>query len=464
MATKFERSRRTSVFLCGHALITLITVAPAYAADIPDKTLAAKVDAYIQPYVDGRNFSGAILIARKGRVLFAKGYGMANYELAVPNRPDTRFHIASISKSFTAAAILILEERGQLQVKDTLAKFIPDYPQGDKITVHHLLTHTSGIPNVNNFSNYAEESRSRLALSEIIALFKDTPLEFQPGARFRYSNSNYNLLAFLIEKVSGKKYGEFLEENIFRPLQMNATANDDGSDALIPSRASGYVPAGLQDVENAPFLNWSIKIGNGSLYSTVEDLYKWDRALYSDVILKKSTRDRMFTDYGGFGYGWFVRKKFDHRVIAINGRSPGFTSSLDRFIDDDVAIILAANTYSGMTQSMADDIAAIVFEEKYSNPPRPVNLSADVLGNYAGRYQFGQDFTFNPGATVTVENIDDTLRMVTGESTTYLLLQSETKFVDRLFGGMVTFTKGPDGKVTGLTWNFGSDFKASRIQ
>jgi CubicO group peptidase (beta-lactamase class C family) len=358
----------------------------------------------------------------------------------------------------------MLEQRGQLQVKDTLAKFIPDYPQGDKITVHHLLTHTSGIPNVNNFSSYAEKSRSRLALSEIIPLFKDKPLEFEPGARFRYSNSNYNLLAFIIEKVSGKKYGEFLEENIFRPLQMNATANDDGSDVLIPNRASGYVPAGLQDVENAPFLNWSIKIGNGSLYSTVEDLYKWDRALYSDVILKKSTRDRMFTDYGGFGYGWFVRKKLDHHVVSINGRSPGFTSSLDRFVDDDVAIILAANTYSGMTQSMADDLAAIVFEQKYATLPKPVSLSADVLRDYAGRYQFGQDFSFNPGAAVSVERIDNTLRMVTGGSTTYLLPQSETRFVDRLFGGVVSFTKGPDGKVTDLIWNFGSDFKASKIE
>ena len=467
MATNFERSRATSVFrcvVCAHALITLITAASAYATEIPDKTLAARINTHIQPYVDGRNFSGAILIARGGRVLFSKGYGMANYELAVPNRPDTRFHIASISKSFTAAAILMLEEHGQLQVKDTLAKFIPDYPQGDKITLHHLLTHTSGIPNVNNFSNYAEKSRSRVALSEIIPLFKDKPLEFEPGARFRYSNSNYNLLAFIIEKISGKKYGEFLQQNILRPLQMDSTANDDGSDVLIPNRASGYVPAGLQDVENAPFLNWSIKIGNGSLYSTVEDLYKWDRALYSDVILKKSTRDRMFTDYGGFGYGWFVRKKIDHRVIAINGRSPGFTSSLERFIDDDVTVILAANTYSGMTQSMADDLSAIVFEQKYSNPLRPVNLTTDVLGNYAGRYQFGQDFTFNPGATVTAETFDNTLRMVTGGSTTYLIPQSETKFVDRLFGGVVTFTKGADGKVTGLMWNFGSDFKASRIQ
>jgi len=197
---------------------------------------------------------------------------MANYELAVPNRSDTRFHIASISKSFTAAAILMLQERGQLHMQDTLAKFIPDYPQGDKITLHHLLTHTSGIPNVNNLPTYSEKSLLCLNLTQIIPLFEDKPLEFQPGARFRYSNSNYNLLAFIIEKASGKDYGKFLEENIFRPLGMNATGNDDGSNALIPNRASGYVPVGMQDVENTPFLNWSIKTGNGSLYSTVEDL------------------------------------------------------------------------------------------------------------------------------------------------------------------------------------------------
>jgi CubicO group peptidase (beta-lactamase class C family) len=439
----------------------------AASPDLPaigDASLGAKVDAYMQPYVEGNNFSGSILIARGGKVLVSKGYGVANYELAVANTPATRFHIASLSKTFTAAAILMLEERGQLRVEDALAKFIPDYPNGDKITIHHLLTHTSGIPNVNDFPVYDQKSKSRLSLTEIIQMFKDKPLEFTPGARYRYSNSNYNLLAFIIEKVSGKSYGEFLKENIFQPLGMNDTANDDGSDELIPNRASGYVPVGMREVENAPYLNWSVKTGNGSLYSTVGDLYKWDRALYTEKILKKSTLDRMFTDYGGFGYGWRVRKHFDRRVTAMTGRSPGFTSSVERFVDDDVCIILAANTYSGITQSMADDLAAIVFGEKYEAPHPPARITPAVLESYVGRYQFGQDFVYNPGSMATIVKRGNDLLMQTPGGTTYLIPQAENSFVDRLFGGVVTFRKDASGAITHLTWNFGKDFTAERLK
>jgi len=161
----------------------LMTVTTAHTSQIAGKTLVAKVDAYLAPYVEGRNFSGAILIAEGGCVLFTKGvtaWRITNWQCR--NRSDTRFHIASISKSFTAAAILMLQERGQLHMQDTLAKFIPDYPQGDKITLHHLLTHTSGIPNVNNLPTYSEKSLLCLNLTQIIPLFEDKPLEFQPGA------------------------------------------------------------------------------------------------------------------------------------------------------------------------------------------------------------------------------------------------------------------------------------------
>jgi CubicO group peptidase (beta-lactamase class C family) len=454
-------------FLHLPVVLSLVISAGAIADETSalDASLATKVDAYVKPYVESNNFSGSLLIAKAGRIVLSRGYGMANYELGLPNSSRTRFHLASLSKTFTAAAILILQERGQLRVEDPLTKFIPDYPNGDKITVHHLLTHTSGIPNVNDLPGYDEKSRSQISLSEIIGTFKEKPLEFIPGSRYRYSNSNYNLLAFIIEKVSGKSYGEFLQENIFRPLHMSETSNDAGTGDLIPNRASGYVPVGMRDVENASYLNWSIKTGNGSLYSTIEDLYKWDRALYTEKLLKKQTLDKMFTDYGGFGYGWSVRKHFDRRVTGMTGRSPGFTSSLERFIDDDVCIVVAANTYSGITQSMADDLAAIVFEQKYEALHSPIKIDPSTLGSYIGRYQFGSDFTYNPGATVTVEkNGDQLLMQIPAGGTTYLIPQSETRFVDRLFGGVVSFQKDRSSAVTHLTWNFVKDFAAQKIE
>jgi CubicO group peptidase (beta-lactamase class C family) len=424
--------------------------------------LSSQVDAYIQPYVASNNFSGVILIAREGKILVNQGYGLANRELAVANTPDTRFHIASVSKSFTAAAILVLEQRGKLSVKDPLSKFIPDYPNGDKITIHHLLTHTSGIANANNLPQYDERSKSRLSLNDVIAMFKNQPPEFEPGTKFRYSNSNYNLLAYIIEKTSGQNYGDFLRENIFTPLDMRNTADDSGTDELILNRASGYVPVGLQDVKNAPYLNWSIKKGNGSLYSTVGDLYKWDRAVYTDKILSPSSREKMFPDYGGFGYGWFVRKQNGRPAVIINGRSPGFTSSLQRFVDDDVCIVLLANTYSGLTQALADDLAALVFGQKVTTLQPLPKISRDELDQNVGTYQFGQDFSYNPNATVRIKSDGADLAMSINNDDTYLLPQSGGKFLDRLYGGVVQFIRDPQGHVTALSWSFGQPFIAKK--
>ncbi len=425
------------------------------------------MDAYVNRYVEGKNFSGAVLIAHGGKILLAKGYGMANYELGVPNTPRTKFHIASTSKPFTAAGILLLEERGALRVEDPLSKYVADYPNGDKITIHHLLTHTSGIPDVNRFPEYDRESKFPHTPAQLIDLFKNKPLDFQPGERYGYSNSNYNLLAYIIEKVSGKRYGEFLRENIFAPLVMKDTGHDGDSAEMLVNRASGYVPAGLGDVANAPYLDWSIKTGNGSLYSTVEDLYKWDRALYTDGVLNASSRAKMFQDYGArAGYGWFVRQRFGRRGAAINGRSPGFTSSLERFVNDDLCIIVLSNNYSGIASSLAGDVTAIVFGEKPQAvlPPTAVAVNPMLLASYAGRYQFGPDFAFNPGQVVTVENSGGQLRVNAGAGgVSYLIPQGENQFLDRLFGGIVTFGKDAAGSVTQLTWSFGRDFVANRI-
>ena len=183
-------------------------------------SLERKIDEYVRPFLDAGGFSGAILAAKDGRILLSKGYGMANYELGISNTPKTKFHIASVSKTFTAAAVLLLEETSRLKVSDPVAKFVPDYPQGERITIHHLLTHTSGIPNVNDFPDYGRWSRFPHQLEEIVGWFKRKPLEFAPGERYGYSNSNYNLLAFIIEKASGERYGDFLKRRIFDPLEM----------------------------------------------------------------------------------------------------------------------------------------------------------------------------------------------------------------------------------------------------
>src|SRR5437763_6894778 len=317
-------------------------LAHAHTPARDDRTIESKVDAYLKPFLDLHGFTGSILIAKGGRVLLSKGYGMANFELNVANTPQTKFHLGSVSKTFTAAAIMILQERGKLNVHDPLSKYIPDYPNGDRLTLHHLLTNTSGIPNVNNFPEYATQSKFPHTPSDLIPMFKQKPLDFEPGTRgYTESNSNYNLLAYIIEKLSGQTYGEFLKQNIFDPLGLRDTNHDGDASVLIANKASGYVPVGATSVENAPYLDWSIKTGNGSIYSTVEDLFRWDRALYTEKVLKKSSSQQMFTEQ----YGWFYGKRLNRNVVRMNGRSPGFNSEFQRYVDDDVCIVVLANTY-----------------------------------------------------------------------------------------------------------------------
>jgi CubicO group peptidase (beta-lactamase class C family) len=392
---------------------------------------------------------------------------MANYELGVANTPRTKFHVASVSKPFTATAIMLLEERGLLKVDDPLSKYVPDYPNGDRITIHHLLTHTSGIPNVNEFPDYDAKSKFPQTPASLVELFKARPLTMQPGERYSYSNSNYNVLALVVEKVSGRSFGEFLEESVFSVLGMKDTGHDASPARLLANRASGYVPAGVSGLENAPFLDWTVKTGNGSLYSTVEDLYRWDRALYGEKLLKRATLERMFTAHvPNVGYGWFVSKRHDRRAIRMSGRSPGFGAEIQRYVDDDVFVAVLSNNYAGTASTIADNVAAIVFGETYTVPEvvKPVAVAPAVLDAYAGRYEGGEDF-FVPNAWARIERRGSDLVMVwsLGAEVT-LAPQSETTFLDRPFWGRVTFVKDASGAVTHLVYRSdGREYTAKRV-
>lgn len=438
------------------AVLLMPSTSRARLSQEPDgKNLEAKLDAYLKPLLDMKAFNGAVLIAQKGKVLLSKGYGMANYELDVPNTPQTKFHIASISKPFTAAAILLLQESGKLSVNDRLNKYLPDYPNGERITVHHLLTHTSGIPDVNQMPEYNERSRFPQTPASLIEIFKNKPLSSPPGERYGYSNSNYNLLAFIIEKVSGQRFGDFLQANIFAPLGMHDTAHDGNAAALIKNRATGYAPAGADGLEHAPYLDWTVKTGNGSLYSTVEDLYKWDRALYTEKLLKRGTLDQMFAKHlDGVGYGWFISRRSNRNCIRMSGRSPGFQCEIHRYVDDDVCVIVLGNNYSGTASFMINDIAAIVFGEPYEvmTVPKTLKLDPKVTAAFVGRYQSDANF-FRPNAVLSIEKQGEHLGLnYWGTGGVPLTPLSETKFYDRTFGASVTFVRDDKSTVTHLVY------------
>ncbi|MCZ6507294.1 MAG: serine hydrolase, partial [Acidobacteria bacterium] len=246
------------------ALLVAASVAgattPAHAA-LTAARLEADVDRYLQPYLDTGNFSGSILIGRKGKILLSKAYGSASLEHGVANTPRTVFHLASVSGIFTSAAILLLEQQGKLSVDDRLSKHLPGWPRGDEITIDHLLTSSAGFPNINSMPDYHSWQMFPQTPETLVERFRHLPLELEPGEKWVHSNSNYNVLALLIEKLSGRTYGEFLEDEIFAPLEMAQTAHHGDATRVVPHLATGYTPAGLARRIKAPTIDWSVKTG-----------------------------------------------------------------------------------------------------------------------------------------------------------------------------------------------------------
>jgi CubicO group peptidase (beta-lactamase class C family) len=359
-----------------------------------------------------------------------------------------------------------LQEQGRLSISDRVSRFVLDFPNGDKITLDHLLTHTSGIPNINDLPDYNDFARTPHALQELIAKFAGHPLEFQPGSDYRYSNSNYNLLALIIEKVTGQSYGDYIRQHILLPAGMVTSGHDGDATHLIPFVASGYEPHGIGGYEKAPYLDWSNKTGNGSLYSTLDDLSHFDRALNTDLILKPATREKYFIEGKGSRYGWFIRKRLGHRVMSANGRSPGFTAELDRFPDDDVTIIVLSNSYASVSQDpIAEAIAAIVFDQQPAPPPemRAAPVPQSTLAAYAGEYRFGPDY-FVPNAKATLKAESSFLLLEVGTFRTPLVPTSSTEFLERNFFGHVVFSLKAEGKLESLTYKYsGREFTAKRV-
>src|ERR1035438_8296614 len=266
-------------------LLVALIIGPCLAQD------ASRMDQVVQSHVADHTFMGSVLVARGNEVIFSKGYGSADLEWDVPNAPNTKFRLGSVTKQFTAASILLLEEHGKLSVSDPVKKYLPDAPAAwDKITLFHLLTHTSGIPNFTGFPEYAKLETLATTPAELVVRFRDKPLDFQPGEKWNYSNSGYVLLSYLIEKVTGDTYEKFVRENIFTPLGMKDSGYDFSS-AIIAHRASGYVYTGF-GFTNAPYVHMSVPQGAGALYSTTHDLLKWELGLFGGKVLQAAALEK----------------------------------------------------------------------------------------------------------------------------------------------------------------------------
>ena len=313
----------------------------------------------VQSFVKDNQFMGAVLVARGDDVLLDKGYGFANLEWSIPDSPKTKFRLGSITKQFTAASILLLEQSGKLNVNDAVKKYMPDAPAAwDNITIFHLLTHTSGIPNFTSFSDYRKLEPFSTTVAELVARFRDKPLDFQPGEKWSYSNSGYVLLGYLLEKLSGESYARFVEDNIFKPLCMVDSGYDSNS-AVIPNRASGYT-RGQNGMVNAGYIDMTIPLSAGALYSTTEDLLRWEQGLFGGKLLSPASLKKMTTPFkNDYGFGLGIHAVNGHEEIAHGGGIEGFNTALAYYPDDRLTVVVLGNVEGLATQEIAADLHTI---------------------------------------------------------------------------------------------------------
>ncbi|MGO4771671.1 serine hydrolase [Flavobacterium sp. W22_SRS_FK3] len=367
-------------------LIFLCAIIQLFAVNIFAQDKSKQIDKLLSKYNEYGLFNGSALVAENGKVIFKKGFGFANMEWNIQNQTDTKFRLGSISKQFTAFLIVKLSEDGKLKLDIPITTYLPDYSKanGDKITIHNLLTHTSGIPNYTDAPDFfKDKSRNPYTPDEFVKTFEKLPLQFTPGEKFSYSNSGYFLLGYIIEKVSGKSYEQYLQETILTPLKMINTGYDH-SYSVLKNRASGYEKKG-KTIQNAPYIDMSIPYAAGSLYSTVEDLYLWDKSLYTNQLLSEKSMDLLFTPYintGGndfYGYGWTIKEAYNNsknkiKVIEHGGGINGFNTIISRIPADKDLVVLLNNTGGTVLNEMNDAIRSILYNQPFDQPKRSLAL------------------------------------------------------------------------------------------
>lgn len=351
----------------GIAVLMVFIAMQSVSAQIPK----AEIDSLLQTLFKPDGPGGVFLVAKDGNPLYSKAFGMANLELNVPMKPNNVFQIGSMTKQFTAVAIMMLEEQGKLNVSDAISKYIPDYPNGSNISIHHLLTHTSGIKDFTKMKSIMTIAKKDLTPKELVDFFKDEPVDFEPGEQFSYNNSGYVVLGYIIELVSGSTYEDFIETNIFEKLGMADSRYASDRD-IVKHRAYGYHNRG--EYTNKMYVSLSIPYASGSLMSTVEDMLKWQEAITNNVLVSQGTINRMFTKYTlnngtpfTYGYGWHL-KDIDGEPTREHGGSVFGFKSMGVYVPGlDIYVIGFSNCDCNSPTKVTRDIASIVINANLKN-------------------------------------------------------------------------------------------------
>jgi len=411
----------------------------AYAqAPATDPTI--RMQQVIQSYVDNKTFMGTVLVVKDGKTLINQGYGSADLEWNIPNTPTAKFRLGSITKQFTATSILLLEERGKLKIDDPISKYLPDAPPAwQKITIYNVLTHTSGIPSFTGFPDYSATEWKDTTPAELVARFRDKPLDFEPGSKFFYSNSGYVLLGYLIEKISGQTYADFLQQNIFTPLGMTNTGIDSNA-AILPQRAQGYSPS-PNGTHHAGYISMTIPFSAGALYSTTGDLLKWEQGLFAGKILSPSSLAKMTTPFKeNYAMGLTVVTRDGHKRIAHGGGIEGFNTALEFYPDDKLIVIVLGNLNGGAPDQISASLGKVALGQAVTllSERKAIAVSPAVISDYVGTYQLtptlNNVISLKDGHLVTKLGNQPELELVP---------ESETKFFLKVVDAQVEFFRDP---------------------
>lgn len=446
--------RRPAVLLVAFSALAF-AVGPVAAQDV------ARMDQVVRASSEADAFSGAVLVARDGRILLDQGYGLANREWNIPNDGDTKFRLGSLTKQFTAVSIMLLNQQGKVDLDAPIKTWLPQAPAAwDAVTVRHLLSHTAGIPNFTAFPDYETLKTRPATMAELIARFSDRPLDFAPGARFAYSNSGYILLSAIIEAASGQTYADFVTANLFAPLGMTDSGYDR-HDAILPRRASGYAP-GDDGVVNADYVDMSIPTGAGALYSTTHDLLKWEQGLFGGRVLNPQSMTALTTPVrNDYAMGLLVAQADGKRLVWHNGAIEGFNTYMAYDPGDRTAVIVLGNLNGEAPDKLG---AALVTLARggtvtLSSERRAVALTPDALKAYEGVYNLAPTFA------LTVSVVDGKLMaQATGQPAFELTAEAEDAFFVTAIDAQITFTRNAAGAVEGLILHQGGRDMPARRQ
>lgn len=425
------------------------------------RDLKDELEEYMEASVKCLDFAGSILVHKKGKILLAAGYGEADREHNVPNKPDTIFRIASITKQFTAMAIMILVDQDKLALNDKISVYLDRSPKAwQSITIKHLLCHTSGIPSYTDFPDFEKTKREPSTPEQLIARVKKMPLNFSPGRKTEYSNSGYILLGHIIEKVSGRSYEGFLQETIFGPLAMNDSGYDH-PEVIMEDRARGYVRPNKNEIVNAPFIDMSLPHAAGALCSTVDDLYKWERSLSRHELIPKKLTDLMFTPVkNGFACGWMVDEQQGHKRINHAGGIDGFSTMIIRYLEEDSAVIVLSNVQSCFysAPSVAAGLSSILLGEDYQLPRVRKKISVDpkISRAYVGLYKLFDDMVL-----AVRQEADQLTIQAGGQPVIEIFPETETEYFVEDFDAQITFCR-TGKRVSHILWHQGGSVNTGK--